>query len=188
MGKVHPDLKLGYVRIYKSGCTSMTGVLVACGFVTRAPDTWPEDYQRFSVVRDPVERWVSGVHQLWGYASGVPFWQFLRDSLETQRRTGEVWTMGNNAHLRPQVDFVGHHPITLFPLERMADVMGWLTDRGVDTEGVKLRRRRVMPRHRRRYMENLMTDQDRALLREFYAADVVLHEQALSNPHYIGES
>lgn len=193
MATVHRDLKIAYYRIYKCGCSSVKRYLGAgCGFISDSHE-WlsvPFDYERFTVIRDPVSRWRSGVYQMWkSHAEPGPFADYMAAALESSR-SGELWTLDGNGHFQRQVEFLVdderyEHPITLFPMPHITDVTGWLIERGA-RPNMDFPHERPTPAADRQMAEAMMTEDDIAQIRQHYAEDDELYRKILNDYEHVG--
>ena len=114
---------LAFFPIFKNAHSSLVEWLChgGPGFVTHIVDV-PEDVESFAVVRDPFDRYISGLAQMHrqNVAADVD-WPALVDGVERYNwRTGVPYTHNGDRHFHPQSDVIERMPgkPRLFPMGR----------------------------------------------------------------------
>lgn len=149
---INPERTWFYIPIPKVGTTSLRK--------TFTPWRATDDYAKiqppmpgFALIRNPVDRWFSGVHE-YSVNSKIP----VEELLETARRGSLVF----DNHTRPQVEYVVHD-VQLIKLDHASE---WIKE----TFGVEMAWKR---RRKWEYQEDLIQP-----VLELYSADMALWDNA----------
>jgi hypothetical protein len=139
--KYQADARVMYWPILKNGHTSLDRWTIRVGFHNYGKPELPEDATHFFVLRDPFERYISSVQQMFVHdkEKDVDWETYLREVEETnQLLTSEgknVWTSNGDIHFQHQADVmallsghVHHSQIKSFKLENVHVMKQWLED------------------------------------------------------------
>lgn len=173
---LHPDHRIAYWPIFKSASTSLKEYLgVGCGFRSGLLEDF--GYTQFSVVREPVSRYIAACEMV-RLSKNVKFNQIFDHAMRLNR-IGRFYDGEGNIHFRPQVDFLptGLDNLTLFPIEKLSEIEAWLKERGVEPT-TPFPHQRATPQEHKAYAQEVMTSADREFLREVYVHDVELYQRA----------
>lgn len=165
--------ELAYVAIPKCASSTLKTILGDLGWKWRK-GIGPE--KPFTVVRDPVERWISGITQ--------SFHKHRNDVLKRMYKdiTPFVQDPWFDIHTAPQSSFLkGFISPTLFKVESLDKLKQWLAERDVLLP--ELTRKNVSKGDRAKkalydYLCTALTDAHCDRLRAFYKDDVELYERA----------
>ena len=182
-GYLSPAGHVLYVNIPKNASTSFQRLLLPNGFrYTTAHRTRPvpAGIIVFAVVREPVARWRSAMLEFHGTpAQTLPFADFVEQQLDLLHR-GDYRPL--DEHLTPQSTFL----LPTMPVDR------WLRFEELDADYAALSAEFGLPgpvRHHHRgqsaeaaLISARLSDRDRELVAEYYAADVELYERIKALP------
>ncbi|MCP4225237.1 MAG: sulfotransferase family protein [Actinomycetia bacterium] len=186
---IYPDLRICFWSVLKCGSTTMSRLFGTSPHWMSGNHTqqdYGDDWTHFAVVRDPVDRWVSGlntVRKIEGEkrSKGFDFAKYLDAKLAEMRERGKLWTGDYNSHLQPQyLSLPTDRHVTLFPLERIATIPAWLESLGVELAGKLPHERRTHPLQHQMAREAL-TDADRQMILAYYHQDVDLYRRAVAS-------
>ena len=154
--------RLCYIQIPKCGCSTMREIL-------RKDLHWKGDdqgdFEYFAIIRDPIDRWVSGMATFFGDA----VYDLNFDAL-----VKKVW---HDKHTAPQSLYLaGYEGATLFGIDRLGRLWAWLTDKGI-THSFSTHKNKVNTALRA-YISSSLTPEHTSHLMRFYTADVVLQARA----------
>lgn len=170
---VNHDLGLAYWNILKSAHSSMQTFLRDRGFVPIWKEEEVPECQNFSIIRDPVSRYFSGVYTMWQvFDSDIDWSRYLLNVLHLNREGG-LWTHDQNEHLLAQWAFLPERPMRLFPLERIdTELLPYLSQEGV--QDLNFPHVRKMPNSFRSVLD-CVTREDKRHIANHYSIDVALH-------------
>jgi hypothetical protein len=170
---------LGYIAIPKNMSSSLlTAFRRDLGWEWSVVGKFdPEPVTFFGVVRDPVERWISGFTQSFhrGYNNMLKeVYSNLDPFVE------DPWY---DLHQAPQVLFVSGWPSpTLFKMENIDGLRDWLGDHNVVLPELIVKNTRDQTRDKLQlfeYLDKTLTEDQRQHLRTYYADDQELYDKAL---------
>lgn len=114
----HPKRPYVFIHIPKNASSAMKQNLIRSGYEFHEGAT---DKKAMALVRDPIERYISGVYEYWSKNSDMSFPAFI-ESVEHPQIFDE--------HTRPQSDFLeDFQNVELFPMEMASYVSVVLTNK-----------------------------------------------------------
>jgi hypothetical protein len=138
---------------------------------------FPEHAQYFSIARDPIDRWVSGITQT--------FYRNRDDILSRMfaNITPFVEDPWFDQHQAPQFCFVDGWPnLTSFKIENLDLLCEWLKERGTVMPQLLVHNAASIQEPRwtiYNRIKDCLTDRHKEMLREFYANDVEYYENSI---------
>lgn len=162
-----------FVMIPKNASSTIVDALKILGWTCRYEP--PKEGIFFSVVRDPVQRWISGVVQTFHQINDVQrkllkdIGPFIDDPWYDQHQSPQAWYFRDIENPR------------LYKIEHIPVMLEWLSGLGISPELIdknvsqRLRTRRILYE---RIIEQ-MTPEYEAKLREFYKEDQDLYDGAI---------
>jgi len=131
--QIHREVGLVYWPTPRCGCTSTGRWLKSVGFeFTKDPlEKGDSGLSHFAVVRDPYDRYVSGLHLAWDgpRRAGVPWVEFVGEVAAWNQKHQKAWDWFENFHFQPQSESrLGMPNEKLLKLE---DVDLWVLGTGV---------------------------------------------------------
>lgn len=175
-----PDGRLGYIKIHKCGSNTYYLHLMRkerwlrsfrkdSGFSTRSGFRADPNPERIIViVRDPIERWISGLVQVGGSQVNAEILYLAKDS-------PEVYTHRRNQHLWPYTWFLWEwEPLfgDRFEVVLLSDAADWFLENNVPLPPPEDRHRNAGPRDAvELYRRELLTPERVKQLRAYYKHD-----------------
>jgi len=173
--QVMTDGSLGYIAIPKNASSSLLRA-----FSRDLGWQWsesPGEVKFFGIIRDPVERWISGFAQSFHRNHGKALKEAYKD---IGPFVEDPWY---DLHQAPQVLFLEKwQSPTLFKFEHLNLLIDWLVEHEVTMPELLRKNTRAQNPEKlalHNYLNTALTDEHRRKLRCYYAADVVLYNGAI---------
>lgn len=167
------DGKLGFVAIPKNASSSLIDAFHSLDWKRKDPG----QVECFAVLRDPVERWISGFTQTFYRNKEGVLQEVYRDITPFVE---ETWY---DLHQAPQILFLKKwEDLTLFKLESLPELKEWLAKRNVvlpEIGHLNTRDKQPIKREFNDWVDNALTEVHRKYLREYYAEDLELYNSAI---------
>ncbi len=181
---VHHDARLVYWGVPKAAHSTINATLKRRGFIKVPREADLDGYTKFTVIREPVDRYWSGVWET--YASGPakalePFEEYLAGVL-AMNRGGELFDGDGDPHLAPQIVFLPDKPLIVFTVEGLAELFGWLHAQNLHDPDPETWHN-MRPQHARDAVREMVTADDELFVASQYGADLMLHGLAMSGWH-----
>lgn len=178
---MHHDARIVYLNIPRCASTSLKEHLERHGFTYDQSGQFerPDGWLAFTVVREPTDRYVSGLIQFWKGEHGN-----LAEKINVELRALSVYRrpVVHDTHLIPQSAFLDPRipcDVTLAVGPNLhSQVNDILTHHGVRVDGRKLPTANRSDPKAKRQILSCLTEEHRSYLRGFYAEDHQLYDAA----------
>ena len=153
---------LCYIQIPKCGCSTMREIL-------RKDLKWKGaakgDFEYFAIVRNPIDRWVSGIITYFG--------SHLRN-MNFNELVKKAW---HDKHTCPQSLYLEEYKTAaLFDLKNIKKLWIWLTDRGISHSFTT--HKNPVNGELKEYIQTILTKDHVRYLKGFYRDDILLQARA----------